>query len=177
MLCLVASFFLNAQTSDKDKTTEKTIAFGIRTGYELQVNNSDLSYKLNLPYVGFTSEVKLYKKWSLQLELNARYENIEQRFDNTFIEKFNEIYFTVPVLFKYKINNSFKTYIGTQVLSSSLTAKDNNGIVNWNGILGAEYYFKRNLYLDARYRQSFESKTQRNNFIDNRFSLGIGFKF
>lgn len=176
-LFLVASFFLSAQTSDKDETTEKTITFGIRTGYEFQVNESDLNYKLNLPYVGFTTNFKLHNKWSLQLELNARYENIERRFNNVALEDLNEIYFTVPVLLKYNINNKLKTYIGSQVLSSSLTAKNNNRFVKWNGILGAEYYFKENLYFEARYRQSFETQTQSNNFIDNRLSLGIGFKF
>ena len=89
---------------------------------------------------------------------------------------YDELYLTVPVLLKYHIDDNFKIYSGTQVLSASL---ENNiyGFKKWNGILGIEYNLSKKFFIDARFRHGFEGRKSTNNFRDNRISVGVGYKF
>ncbi len=126
--------------------------------------------------MGAFSDFKLSDNWSLQLELNLRSEKRERVFKNGFRESVDELYLTVPVLLKYHVNNKFRVYAGTQVLSASLE-NDISGLKKWNGILGAEYYITEKLFFETRFRHGFEKQTSNGNFRDNRISLGIGYKF
>ncbi|WP_034058301.1 porin family protein [Lacinutrix jangbogonensis] len=176
LLCvLFAVCFAQAQT-DSEKPTDKRVKFGLRIGYEFQVNDSNLEYKPNLPYIGVFSDINLGKKWSFQLELNLRSEKRDRLFNTGFRNSIHELYLTVPIFFKYRFDNKFKAYSGTQVLSASLV-NDINGFKKWNGILGAEYHWTKNVILDARFRHGFEGRACNNNFRDNRISVGIGYKF
>jgi opacity protein-like surface antigen len=166
---------LQAQT-DAEQLKDKKVTLGLRTGYEFQTNNSSLNYNLNLPYIGVWSDFKFNDNWSLQLELNLRSEKRERLFNNGFRESIDELYLTVPILFKYHLNKKFKIYTGTQVLSASLV-NDIFGFKKWNGILGIEYNIIENFFFDARYRHGFEGQRSINNFRDNRISIGIGYKF
>jgi opacity protein-like surface antigen len=166
---------LQAQT-DAEQLKDKKVTLGLRTGYEFQTNNSSLNYNLNLPYIGVWSDFKFNDNWSLQLELNLRSEKRERLFNNGFRESINEVYLTVPVLFKYHVNEKFKIYAGTQLLSASLV-NDIFGLKKWNGILGIEYNIIENFFFDARFRHGFEGQKTINNFRDNRISIGIGYKF
>jgi len=175
-LCIIiAVFSLQAQT-DSEKPKDKKTTFGLRTGYEFQANNSNLNYNLKLPYIGVFSDIKLSSNWSLQLELNLRYEKREELFNNGFRRSIDELYLTVPVLLKYHISDKFKIYGGTQILSASLKT-DVLGIKKWNGIIGMEYNLSKNFFVDARFRHGFEGRKSANNFRDNRISVGIGYKF
>lgn len=175
LCCIISVFSIQAQT-DPEKPKGKKVKFGLRTGYEFQANESNLNYQLKLPYIGVFSDIKLNEKWSLQLELNLRSEKREELLSNEFKLSYNELYLTVPVLLKYHINDNFKIYTGTQVLSASLV-NDISGLKKWNGILGAEYNFSKEFFVEARFRHGFEGQTSTNNLRDNRISLGIGYKF
>ena len=175
LACLVGVLSSQAQTNS-GKQKDKKITFGLRAGYEFQGNDSNLNYNLNLPYLGVFSGFKLSEHWSLQLELNLRSEKRERIFNNGFRESLNELYFTAPVLLKYYLNNRFKIYVGTQVLSASLKT-DVLGIKKANGILGAEYNLNKNFFLDVRFRHGFEGQRSINNFRDNRIGIGLGYKF
>ncbi len=171
----ISMYCLQAQTSSENlKNTKGT--FGLRSGYEFQTNTSNLNYKLNLPYLGAWYNFKFSKNWGLQLELNLRSENRERLFNSDFTESINEVYLTVPVLIKYNLNNNFKVYTGTQVLSASLV-NDIFGLKKWNGIIGLEYNLTKNFFLDCRFRHGFEERMYTGNFRDNRISVGIGYKF
>jgi opacity protein-like surface antigen len=175
-LCfIIATFSTQAQT-DPEKSKAKKVKFGLRTGYEFQANESNLNYQLKLPYIGTFSDLKLSEKWSLQLELNLRSEKREELFLNGFKQSYNELYLTVPVLFKYHINHKLNIYAGSQVLSASLE-NDISGLKKWNGIIGAEYNLSEKLFIEARFRHGFERRESTNNFRDNRISVGIGYKF
>lgn len=172
---LICIFYSQAQSEGEALKDEK-VTFGIRIGYEFQTNKSNLSYSLRLPYVGVFSDFKISDNWSLQLELNLRYEKRERHFNNGFKESIDELYLTAPVLLKYHFSKNFKVYAGTQVLSVSLV-NDISGLKKWNGFLGVEYHITEHLFLDARFRHGFEDIKLNNNFRDNRISLGIGYKF
>jgi opacity protein-like surface antigen len=175
-LCfIIATFSTQAQT-DPEKPKDKKVTFGLRTGYEFQANESNLNYHLKLPYIGAFSDITLSDKWSLQLELNLRSEKREELLLNGLKLSYNEVYLTVPVLLKYHINDKFKIYAGTQVLSASLV-NDISGLKKWNGILGIEYNLSEKFFLDARFRHGLEGQKSTNNFRDNRISVGIGYKF
>ena len=174
--CIINIIFSAESQTNPEKPKDKKVAFGFRTGYEFQVNESDLDYKLNLPYLGIFSDISLSDTWSLQLELNLRSEKRDRLFNDGSRESIDELYLTVPVLLKYHINDKFKIYSGTQVLSASLV-NDVLGIKKWNGIIGVEYNLTKNLFFDARFRHGFERKTDLNNFRDNRISIGLGYKF
>ena len=174
-VCLYCILSLQAQ-SDPEQLKDKKLAFGLRTGYEFQANNSNLDYTPSLPYIGFLSDFKLSDNWSLQLELNLRSEKRERLFNNGFKESVDEFYLTVPVLLKRHLSKKFKIYAGTQVLSASLV-NDISGFKKWNGILGIEYYITKNLFFDTRFRHDFDVQRSSNNFRDNRISVGVGYKF
>jgi len=178
LACIIFAVFSVQGQTVSEKPKDKKITFGLRTGYEFQVNDSNLSYKLNAPYFGVFSDISISKnkKWSIQLELNLRSENRERLFNDGFRESINELYLTVPVLLKYHVNDKFSVFAGTQVLSQSLV-NDISGIKKWNGILGVEYHLTKKLFLDARFRHGFEGKSFINDFRDNRISIGIGYKF
>jgi opacity protein-like surface antigen len=172
---LICMLSLQAQ-KDAEQLKDKKITLGLRTGYEFQANNSNLNYKLNLPYIGIWSNFKFSNNWSLQVELNLRSEKRDRLFNDGFIESIDELYLTGPVLLKFHINKKFKIYTGRQVLSASLI---NNifGIKKRNGILGIEYNTLKNIFFDARFRHGFEGQRSINNFRDNRISISIGYKF
>ena len=174
-LCIIITAFSAQAQSDSTKPKDSKVKFGLRTGYEFQVNNSNLDYKLNVPYIGVFSNIKLGEKWSSQLELNLRSEQRERRFNDGVKESNDAVYLTVPVLLKYHINDKFNIYTGTQVLTVSLN-NDIIGIKKPNSILGVEYNLNKNFLLEARFRHGFENR-KFNNFRDNRISVGIGYKF
>lgn len=163
-----------AQTEAEQINEKKSI--GIRSGYEFQTNNSSLSYRLKLPYIGFWTDFKFNNHWSLQFELNFRSEKRERIFKNGFKESVDELYLTGPLLLKYHWNKKFKLYTGTQILSASFL-NDIFGLKKWNGILGLEYHTIKNIYFDARFRHGFEKQVSSNNFRDNRISIGLGYTF
>ena len=175
-LCIIVAVFSTQAQTDPEKSKDKRVKFGLRTGYEFQVNNSNLEYKPDLPYISVFSDISLGKKLSLQLELNLRSEKRERLFNDGSRESIDELYLTVPLLLKYHFDNKFKIYAGTQVLSASLV-NDIYGIKKWNGIVGMEYDLTKNFFLDARFRHGFEGRSFTNNFRDNRLSVGIGYKF
>jgi len=174
--CLIVIVFSAQAQTNTEELKNKKVQFGVRTGYEFQLNDSNLEYNLNLPYIGVFSAIRLGEKWSLQLELNLRSEKRERLFYDGFRESIDELYLTVPVLFKYHLDNRFAIYSGAQVLSVSLV-NDISGLKKWNGIIGMEYELIKNLFLDARFRHGFETRKNTNNFRDNRISIGIGYKF
>ena len=176
LLCHIMVVFSTQAQTDSGNPKDKKVKFGLRTGYEFQVNDSDLDSKLNLPYLGVFSGISLNKKWGLQLELNLRSANREELFLNGFRQSYNEVYLTVPVLLKYHINDDFKVYTGTQVLSASLV-NDISGLKKWNGILGAEYSLSEKFFIEVRFRHGFENKMSNNNFRNNTISIGAGFRF
>lgn len=170
----ITAFSLQAQTNPGE-TKENKVRFGLRMGYEFQANDNDLEYKLKIPYVGVYSDIRLREKWSLNLELNLRSEERNRSFNNGLIKSDDEVYLTVPVLFKYKVTDMYNFYAGTQFLSASLVS-NNSGIKKWNGILGVEYNLMKNLFIDARFRYALEGR-KINDFRDNRISVGFGYKF
>ena len=175
-LCIfITVFSIQAQT-DPEKPKDKKVTFGIRTGYEFQVNNSNLDNKLDLPYIGLLSEIGLSNKWSLQLELNLRSANREELLLNGYKQSYKEVYLTIPVLLKYSINDKFKVYAGTQVFSASLK-NDIIGLKKWNGILGVEYSLSKKIFIESRFRHGFEGRMNKNNFRNNTISIGVGYKF
>jgi opacity protein-like surface antigen len=176
---IIAVCSAQAQTeteTETEKTKNKKVKFGFRTGYELQVNDSNLDSKLNLPYFGVLTDITISEKWSLQIELNLRSANREELFLNGFKQSYNEVYLTVPALLKYHINDNFKIYTGTQVLSASLV-NDIYGLKKWNGILGVEYNLSEKFFIEARFRHGFEERRFKNNFRNNTIGIGIGYKF
>ncbi|WP_299885691.1 porin family protein [uncultured Lacinutrix sp.] len=174
--CIIISVFsMHAQIAT-EKPKDKKVTFGIRTGYEFQVNNSNLNYKLNLPYVGAFTDIRLNEKWGLLLELNLRSEKREELFNNGFRANVDELYLTVPVLLKYKAFNKLNFYAGTQVLSASLV-NHISGFKKWNSIFGLQYNLTKSVFFDGRFRHGFEKRKSTNNFRDNRVSIGIGYKF
>lgn len=175
-VCLFIAIFSTQSQTNPEKSKDKKIKFGLRTGYEFQVNESNLNYKLNLPYFGVYTDIRLNNKWSLLLELNLRSEKREELFNNGFKSTVDELYLTVPVLLKYKATNKFNIYAGTQVLSASLV-NDISGFKKWNSILGLQYDLTKSFFLDARFRHGFEERKSTNDFRDNRISIGIGYKF
>lgn len=168
------AFSSQAQTS-REETKEKNVRYGLRIGYEFQANDSDLEYKLKIPYVGVYSDIRLREKWGLKLELNLRSEKRDRSFNNGLTKSDNEVYLTIPVLFKYKVTDMYSFYAGTQFLSASLVS-NNSGIKKWNGILGVEYNLMKCLFIDARLRYALEGR-KTNDFRDNRISIGVGYKF
>jgi opacity protein-like surface antigen len=175
-LCSIIAIFSTQAQTDSEKPKDKKVTFGLRTGYEFQVNDSNLNSKLNLPYIGAFSDIRLSKKWSLQLELNLRSANREELFLNGFKQSYNEVYLTVPVLLKYHINDDFKFFTGTQVLSASLV-NDISGLKKWNSILGAEYNLTEKFFIEVRFRHGFENRVSKNNFRNNTIGIGVGYRF
>ena len=56
-VCVFSAIFsAEAQTESKNQK-DKKIKFGLRTGYEFQVNDSNLDNKLDLPYIGILSDI------------------------------------------------------------------------------------------------------------------------
>lgn len=176
LVCIFNVVIYSQAQTDSKQPNDKKVSLGIRTGYEFQSSDSNLDYKLNVPYIGMFSNIGLSEKWSLQLELNFRSEKREELFLNEFKQTYNEVYLTIPILLKYHIKDKFKIYTGTQVLSASLK-NDIFGVKKWNGILGVEYDLAKNFFLDVRFRHGFEGRKSTNNFRDNRISLGIAYKF
>ncbi len=174
---IIIVFSTHAQT-DPEKSKAKKVKFGLRTGYEFQVNDSNLDNKPDLPYIGAFSDIRLRGKWSLQLELNLRSANREELYFNGFKRSYKEVYLTVPILMKYHINDKFKVYAGTQVLSASLK-NDIFGIKKWNGVLGAEYNLSKKFFIETRFRHGFERRQNMssNNFRNNAISIGVGYRF
>ena len=171
----IAVSSLQAQT-DSENPKNNNIYFGLRTGYEFQVNDSNLDNKLNVPYIGVLSSFALSKKWSLQLELNLRSANRNELFFNGFRQSYNEVYLTVPLFLKYNINDKFIVYSGTQILSASLV-NDIYGLKKWNGIIGVEYDLSEKFFIETRFRHGFEGRMSKNNFRNNTIGIGIGYKF
>jgi opacity protein-like surface antigen len=176
LVCVFMSILSAHAQIDIENPKDKKVKFGFRTGYEFQANDSDLEYNLNVPYIGVFTDIRLGEKWSLQLELNLRSEERERVFNSDLRVVIDELYITVPVLFKYHFDDNFKIYSGTQLLSVSLV-NDISGLKKWNGILGAEYDLTTHFFIDARFRHGFEDRSDDNNFRDNRISIGIGYKF
>ena len=175
-ICIIIAVFSTQAQTDFEKSKDKKVKLGLRTGYEFQVNDSNLDNNTNLPYIGAFSDIKLSGKWSLQLELNLRSANREELYFNGFKQSYNEVYLTVPVLLKYNISDKFKIYAGTQVLSASLK-NDISGIKKWNGILGLEYNLSKKIFIESRFRHGFEGRMSKNNFRNNTISIGVGYKF
>jgi len=175
--CIILAVFSAQAQTDPEQPKDKKIHFGLRTGYEFQVNSSNLNYKANLPYVGAFSNIRLSKKWSLQVELNLRSDTRERLLFNNSVTTERELFFTVPVLLKYKVSDKFSIYAGTQTLVKSLKT-DVFGIKKWNGILGVEYNISEKFYIDARFRHGFEARDLfRGNFRNNKIGIGIGYRF
>jgi len=176
LVCVFFAIFSMHSQTDIEKPKAEKVKFGFRTGYEFQANNSDLEYNLKLPYIGAFTDIRLGENWSLQLELNLRSEERERVFSTDLRVVIDELYITVPILFKYHFNDNFKIYSGAQLLSVSLV-NDITGVKKWNGIIGAEYDLTTHFFVDARFRHGFEDRSDDNNFRDNRISVGIGYKF
>lgn len=59
VLCSIIIIFSTQAQTDLETTKDKKVKFGLRAGYEFQVNESNLNYQLNFPYIGVVSDFSL----------------------------------------------------------------------------------------------------------------------
>ncbi len=94
LVCIIISTFYTQAQTNQENPKDKNIRFGLRIGYEFQANDSNLEYKLKIPYIGVYSDIKLSEKLSLQIELNLRSEKRENLLNNGSRVSVDELYWS-----------------------------------------------------------------------------------
>lgn len=171
--------------------------FGLKAGVNLNhlnVSNGPGSSFSSKPgfTIGATVDLKVSDNFYIQPELNYSYLALDEK-DNQLTAKWKYGYINVPVLLKYKFNQSpVSIYVGPQLgfltdASSTLNSNKSNiedelANTDFSGIAGIDYKLTNGLRFDLRFQQSMMNfvKGQYSDPLKTRqqvFSLTIGYVF
>ena len=151
--------------------------FGVRSG----VNISNLDYEDNVPsgnthrngfVIGFTAQYGITEKFSIAPEIQFSAEGAKD-------ESLRLDYLNLPIFAKYTMWERVSIGVGPQMGLKIHEFEDGYRDLVFSGVVGAEYVFCEDFYVDVRYAYGFTNVYDNDQPLEatnHNIQIGVGIK-